>query len=136
MKLQGGISGIGSRKPRITRSWVAAREKVDLEGMCRNCSTPYRLEAAHVIGRTHDGDPPVRDEDWSPFDVHPDRIIPLCGPATDSTTCHGKQHAGCLEMLPLLTREEQVQAVADVGSISRAMQLLSPSANPRRLRAA
>ena len=125
---RGGISGIGQRRPRITRSWTAAREKVELEGVCRNCGTPNALESAHVIGREHDADFPVRNEDWSPYDVAPDRIIPLC------YDCHqgpNGQHSGRLEVLRLLTLPEQIQAVADAGGISRAMQLLSPSANPR-----
>ena len=131
-RLQGGISGVGQRRPRITRNWQAAREKVDLEGCCRVCGTTFRIEAAHVVAREHDASFPVRNEDWSPYDVAPDRIIPLCGPATDTTTCHGKQHAKTLDLLTHLTEPEQVQAVADAGSISTAYTLLMPSESPKR----
>jgi hypothetical protein len=67
--------------------------------------------------------------------VVPDRIIPLCGPSTDLTTCHGKDHFNRLEKLELLTLDEQLQAVADAGGIYRAMTLLSPSFNPKSVAA-
>lgn len=129
-RLQGGISGIGQRRPKITRDWTLAREKVDLEGRCRNCGSTDRLEAAHIVGRNHDFSFPVRNEDWSPGDVAPDRIVPLCN------LCHQGPtgvHARRLDLLPLLTEPEQVQAVADCGSISQAYTLLMPSESMRRV---
>jgi hypothetical protein len=127
----GGISGIGARKPRIVRSWDAAREKCDLEQGCRICGA-WPVEAAHIIGRDKDGDFPVRNEDWSPWDVAPDRIVPLCH---DHHQGPNGQHAKRLELLSYLTLPEQIQAVADAGGISRAMVLLSPSTNPKRVAA-
>lgn len=120
----------------MRRDWQAARTKVDAERCCRCCGSVMRVEAAHTLGREHDEAPPLRGgDDWRyrrPTIVHPDRIIPLCGPATDTTTCHGKQHAGRLDVLRLLTLDEQLQAVADAGSIEAARVRLIP----RRLREA
>jgi hypothetical protein len=106
----------------MKRDWAEARAKVDLEGRCRNCGKRTGLEAAHVLAREYDRYHPVRDEgDWTPGQVHPDRIIPLC------RHCHHDlQHGGKLDTLRLLTEAEQVQAVADVGSIERARSLLIP----------
>ena len=117
----GGISGIGQRKPRLRRDWRAAREKVDREGTCRACGVAGPLEAAHVIGRSHD----ITDHEREIL-VVPERIVPLAAAAIEL------QHRNELEMVPLLSRAEQVQAVADVG-LEGAMQRLSPGYNPRRI---
>ena len=93
--------------------------------MCRACGRNGHLEAAHVIGREHDDRNIVGKTRL--ILVLPDRIIPLC------RTCHESQHRNELEMVPLLSRAEQVQAVADVG-IEGAMQRLSPGYNPRAVR--
>jgi hypothetical protein len=112
----------------MKRDWRLAREKVDREGGCRVCGTTQRVEAAHITGREHDSKQAI----FYPaivggeVVVSEERICPLCGPATDTTTCHGKQHAKRLDLLPYLTREEETQAVADVG-IERAHRLLAPS---------
>ena len=116
----GGISGIGQRKPRLRRDWKLAREKVDREGHCRACGVAGHLEAAHVLNRRHD----IGGVNERNILVVPDRIVPLC------RRCHEKDHRGELEWLPLLSRAEQVQAVADVG-LEGAMQRLSPGYNPR-----
>jgi hypothetical protein len=128
-------------KPR--RDWSLARGKVDAEGRCRVCARVAgdalssgaiaTLEAAHIIGRTHDFEAPIR---W-PSDVvyfsrsrvlvAPNRTVPLCGPVGDDSTCHGKEHAGRLELLEHLTVEEQAQAVADAGGLTLALKQLSPA---------
>lgn len=111
----------------MKRDWSQAHEKVGREGRrCRVCKTRIRIECAHIIGREHDREDPLRG-DWLPGDVVPDRIIPLCGPATDPKTCHGKQHAHRLELLPYLTIHEQLQAVADAGGIEQARIKLIPT---------
>lgn len=104
------------------RDWTAARAKVDAEGQCRNCGKNRGLEAAHTLAREYDRKPPAfPDGEWKPYLVHPDRIIPLCN------YCHQTlQHGGKLDVLRLLTRDEQIQAVADVGSIERARRFLIP----------
>lgn len=131
------MNALGRKKPPIRRRWDKARAKVEQEGVCRACGSPYGLEAAHVVGRVHDAKPPLRG-DWkstnsrsAPYEVAPDRVIPLCH------ECHqgpNGQHANRLDLLPLLSLHEQIQAVADAGGISRAYQLLMPSESPRRLR--
>lgn len=130
--MRGGISGIGQRKPRRVRNWTKAHEKIAIEGgFCRNCGATQRIECAHIVGREHDFEFPIRIEgDWRPGDVHPDRIIPLCH------DCHqgpNGQHAKRLDCLPLLTLPEQLQAVADIGGISRAYDFLMPSESHRRV---
>lgn len=85
----------------MRRSWDAAREKVDREGMCRRCGRGEPLEAAHVVPRSR-----INADGGA---EHPDNIVPLC-PA-----CHQAQHAGHLELLPLLTRTEQSYAARLVG---------------------
>lgn len=115
----------------MKRDWSAAESK---RGACRNCGSHFRVELAHIIGREHDRTPPVAwvNRDWSVSKVyvHPDRVIPLCH------DCHqgpNGAHAKRLDLLPLLTLTEQIQAVADAGSISQAYTLLMPSESPKRL---
>lgn len=120
------------------RDWRAANRKRDLEGnTCRNCGSVLRVELAHVIGREHDKEAPIfwdeeADGPWSPYRVAPARVILLCGPATDTTTCHGKQHAGRLDVGRLLDREEAAQAAYDAGTLYSAAVALYPDLNPRR----
>lgn len=121
------------KRSQLRRDWTYAEDK---RGPCRNCGATYRVELAHVTERTSDRYQPLRIEDGDPADwtgekgpiyVHPDRVLPLCGPATDVTTCHGKDHAKRLDLLPLLTLPEQIQAVADAGGIELARRRLAPS---------
>lgn len=138
--------GLGQKKPRLERDWTHAIEKRDNELGCRNCGGVLSIEAAHALGREHDFNPPVRPyiaemdlglppEKWAhprrPT-VHPDRIIPLCGPSTSSNTCHGLDHAGKLDKLRLLTLDEQIQAVADAGGIEQARSALIPRSQRER----
>lgn len=114
----------------MKREWGAAREKIAAEGgRCRVCrrTTRYsdrRIEAAHIIGREADRLMPLTlamsglAHEWpEPYLVMPVRIVPLCGPATDPTTCHGKQHAGRLDLIPCLTLPEVLQAVHDASRL-------------------
>jgi hypothetical protein len=134
----------------VRRDWSAANAKLEAEGCCcRACGRheselrmrSLRLERAHIVGREHDRTPPVgwdedRDGRWrEPYRVVADRVLPLCGPSTDPSTCHGAQHNRRLELLPLLSAAEQVQAVADAGSIELARKRLAPSAYPDRIAA-
>lgn len=112
----------------IRRDWERAREKCDLEQGCRLCGS-WPVEAAHVVARKADANFPLRSEDWSPYDVAPDRIVPLC-PAH-----HRAYDARDLDLLPHLTIAEQAQAVADASGIWPALYRLSPSENPRRVAA-
>ncbi len=99
------------------RDWTDARLKVEAAGgVCRVCGKPH-AEAAHTIGRKHDRQ--VAPNLWW---VDPDDIVPLCGPATSSDTCHGKYDAHQLDLLPYLSLGEQVAAVRAAGSITAAFR--------------
>ncbi|HEY6731941.1 MAG TPA: hypothetical protein VI039_13075 [Solirubrobacterales bacterium] len=118
--------GTGGKEPK--RDWTDARAKVGLEGCCRVCKTSDRkLEAAHTMGRQHD-EPKVNQrtgEILKELYVHPDRVVPLCGPFPEG--CHGdfdERHA--INLLHYLTLEEQVQAVKDAGGIAPAWSHLAP----------
>lgn len=113
----------------IRRNWEQAREKCDLEQGCRICGD-WPVEAAHVIGRKHDGNFPLRNEDWSPYDVAPDRIVPLC------QNHHREYDALALDLTPYLTTAEQAQAVSDADGIWPALYRTSPSESPRRVQRA
>lgn len=117
------------------RDWSDARAKVAREGCCRACGSTWQLEAAHVVGREHDGKGTFSDYDESRGQprprlgkrwVLPLRIIPLCA------GCHRKEHRHELDTLPLLTLDEQLQAVADCGGIEQARVRLAPSQYARR----
>lgn len=126
----------GSRPHRDWSLSVAVNSAQGWE--CRNCGSSSGVEQAHVIGREHDYTPPVmagwvmpgqqvdRVTWWRPGLVWPTRIVLLCGPATSTDTCHGKQHGRRLDVLRLLTVEQQVQAVADAGGIQAAYDRLTP----------
>jgi hypothetical protein len=117
--------GLGKRKPRIRRNWTEANLKVAEEGhRCRVCGDS-QIERAHVIGREFDCYRPVRANGWEPWTVAADRIVPLC------RTCHQSQHDRRLDLGSHLTREEEVQAVADIG-LGRAYERLMPSQSPKR----
>lgn len=89
------------------RDWSAAARKVADEGRCRNCGSSQQLEAAHVVARSLGGGQSA------------DAVIPLCH------SCHRLQHDhGRLEILPLLNRDEQIEAVRVLG-IARAYSYLT-----------
>lgn len=115
------------RRAPIKRDWTDARAKVEEEGCCRICKTKARkLEAAHVIGRQHD-EPKVNKatgEILKELYVHPDRIVPLCGPFPEG--CHGDVDYNRVNLVHHLTIEEQVQAVKDAGGIAPAWVKLAP----------
>jgi hypothetical protein len=109
------------------RDWADARAKVDDEGSCRICKrTDRKLEAAHVLGREHD-EPKVSKhtgEILKKLYVHPDRIVPLCGPFPEG--CHGDVDHNRVNLVHHLTIPEQVQAVKDAGGIAPAWIALAP----------
>jgi hypothetical protein len=121
------MRGLGAKKERLVRDWDAANMEKRSE-RCRFCGRRGRIELAHLAGREYDLSPAlgyesIRLKRGSLF-VAPSRVIPLCGPATDPQTCHALQEAGCIDLLPVLTDEEAIQAVADLG-LHRAYQRLS-----------
>ncbi len=104
----------------VKRSWEAATEKVEAEGMCRYCGLSQDLQAAHVIGREHD-----------PIEVGPrggetrvvlaEAIVPLC------SFHHGMYDARQLDLLPFLYVDEQAHAVQVAGGISSALRRITGS---------
>ena len=97
----------------VTRDWTAARAKVEAEGVCRLCRRAGTLEAAHVLPRSLGGG------------MAEDAIVPLC------PHCHRDYDAGAADLLPVLTKDEQAEAVRVVG-LTRALAIISPEFNPRR----
>lgn len=138
-------NGIGAKRNAPPRYWPDAIAKRDAEGACRVCGKP-NPEAAHLSGREHDPVRPCpldctdgyRDDDYSGERVlcdackgtglvryvRPESIVPLCGPATDPKTCHARQEAGEIDLIPRLSNDEAACMVADVG-LQRAYQSLS-----------
>lgn len=113
------------------RDWTDARAKVDHAGRCRVCGLDVdqlaaigrSLEAAHTIGRTHDEPRPEVSE--SVLWVNPDHVVELCGPATSTATCHAAYDGHRLDLLPLLTTDEQAAAVRSAGTIAAAVRRLT-----------
>lgn len=113
-----------SRQP--DRDWTPALEKVEEEGCCRICKcTDRKLEAAHILGREYD-EPKVTPDGrvLKVLVVKKDRIVPACGPFPEG--CHGDIDLKRVDLLPVLTLEEQLQAVKDAGGIQHARTLLAP----------
>lgn len=85
-------------------------QKVADEGQCRSCGVPdsiHGLDPAHTIPRSLGG----KD--------NYDSVISLC------RACHDEQHRNRdFELLPLMTRDEQVEAVRAVG-LARAYRYLT-----------
>jgi hypothetical protein len=119
-----------------TRDWTDARAKVEEEGCCRICKRSGRkLEAAHILGREHDG--PKIGAGGKPLKelhVDPDRIVPLCGPFPEG--CHGEVHANQVNLVHHLTMPEQLQAVEDAGGIAPAWVALTRVEHRERVQAA
>lgn len=91
----------------MKRDWTAPRAKVDEEARCRVCGSTVRLEAAHIIPRSQVAPGPGED---------PRNIVPLCA------RCHADVHALRLELLPVLTLDEQAYVAGLVG-IARAQRM-------------
>lgn len=113
-------SGLKRSQPR--RDWTDATAKVEAEGCCRVCGDTWNLEAAHIIGRVHDQPKLVARAGGihrsDTLYVHQNSVVPLCGPKPSGWPgCHQKYDSHSLDLLPYLTTEEQVRAVADCGSV-------------------
>lgn len=90
------------------RDWTEATRKCEEEGACRVCGPCEILDPAHVIHRSQGGG------------MSPAAIVPLC------REHHRAYDAGDLDLIPHLTREEQLEAVRVVG-LSRAYRMLGGS---------
>ena len=94
----------GERKPskhkNPQRNWAEPRDKVDAEGRCRRCHSPFRLEAAHIVPRSRIKPGPAEN---------PLNIVPLC------RHCHLAFDELGLDISAFLTSEEWEFAVGLVG---------------------
>lgn len=97
------------KKKRNQRDWSAAKEKVEQEGICRNCRTNRLLTPAHLIHRGMGGN------------MEADNIIPLC------IQCHAAYDKHELDILKLLTVDEQIAMVRCAGGIENARIRACPS---------
>lgn len=135
----------GPKRSQPKRDWSAARAKVE-HAACRLCAPDEScgpVEAAHVIGRECDRPPRCRvcngtgsDVSWcaacrnkgflmNVLYVDPDSVIPL------GSGHHKLYDAHEVDVLPVLTLEEQIRAVEDAGGIELARQRTCPSQYPR-----
>jgi hypothetical protein len=110
------------RKRAARRLWAAAIEKVR-RSPCRVCKTRGRSQAAHIIRRgLADVDRRVIDKDSGRVvtvkEVLPDSVVPLC------VECHQLYDDHRLDLLPYLTRDEEIDAVRAVG-IARAYKIIT-----------
>jgi hypothetical protein len=107
------------RRSQPKRDWTDARAKID-HAICRLCAeaNPY-VEAAHVIGRAHDR---PKHEGTQTLWVNPDAVIPLCRPHHRAFDAHE------IDVLSVLTLEEQLRAVEDAGGIELARIRTAPTA--------
>jgi hypothetical protein len=99
---------------------------------CLVCGLQGRTERAHVSGRKYDQPKPGRKTLW----VNPLDIVPLCGPATDSKSCHHRFDAGELDLLDHLDPARQLRCVEVLGTIEAARVRLSPGDYHRHINAA
>lgn len=99
----------------MARDWTAAKQKVKDEGMCRACADTQILDPAHIIARSLGGD------------MEADNIITLC------RSCHSAYDSHILDILPILSRAEEVHAVNLVG-IARAYRIITGDKNERNFK--
>lgn len=85
----------------MKRNWEAAHAKIREEGACRACGTTQNLDACHVIPRSR-----LTAQEGA---EDPRNIVPLC------RRDHESQHSGRLELLGLLTLQEQGYIASLVG---------------------
>lgn len=109
------------------REWTFARRKVEEEGACRICGDTRDLHAAHILGREHDKKRLNGDREFGPlWFVEPVRVVPLGGEF--GCGCHGRYDRHEVDLLPVLTLDEQLQAVKDAGGLEHARLRTAPTA--------
>ena len=104
----------------VERDWPSAREKVELDGVCRTCPRTDNLDPAHLWPRSLGG-----TEAWN-------NIVALC------RSCHNAFDHGELDLGPHLTLAEKMEVVeqAEINGrrdgLDAAHTRLFPSAHPER----
>lgn len=91
------------------RDWREARAKVEEEGRCRLCWRGGQLDAAHVIPRSL--------APGATNNMGRDNIVPLC------RRCHELVDSHQESLLPVLTLNEQCEAVRQAGGIAAAYRM-------------
>lgn len=130
--LRSSRPGQKRRRAKPRRDWSDARAKVDAEGACRlrrglsSYTCEGKLEAAHIIGREHD---PlmgmVAGRDSKALWVRPVSILPLC------SVHHGAYDRHEVDVLHVLSLDEQLTAVEDAGSVESMRRRTAPTAYQR-----
>lgn len=105
----------------MSRDWSAVT--IDSDTACRVCGSQGQTTRAHLSRRCHDEK--VGRGRWV---VHPDDVIPLCGPVGAPGSCHTLFDNGRLDVLGYATVEEQVRVVQHLGGIEAARMRLAPLA--------
>ena len=103
---------------------------IDADTPCRCCGSRGRTTRAHLAGRRYDEK--VGKGRWK---VHPDDVIPLCGPVGDSRSCHEQFDRGQIDILGCLTVPEQVRVVEHLLGIEAARIRLAPLSYPSKVAA-
>lgn len=98
------MNGIGAKK-NSPRDWTEAWRKVEDEAECRACGYDRELDPAHTIHRSQGGG------------MSAAAIVPLC------RACHDAFDSDSLDLIPYLSREEELEAVRVVG-LARAYRML------------
>lgn len=106
--------------------------EVTADTPCLLCGMQGRTERAHVMGRKFDRPKEGQKTRW----VNPLDIVPLCGPAGDSQSCHYRYDHGQAGILHKLDFARQLRAVELAGSIELARRRLDPQDYHRRIDAA
>lgn len=108
------------KRKKLRRDWGDAQAKCSAEGKCRGCGLTVKelvrlnryIQAAHTVGTTYD---PAHESPQFDRYVHPDSVIPLCGPSTDTGTCHQLYDARRLDLSARLTGDEIGWAFRRIG---------------------
>ena len=103
----------------MTRDWSDI--DIDSDTPCRICGSQGQTTRAHLAGRRYDEK--VGKGRWK---VHPDDVIPLCGPVGDSFSCHSRFDNGDLDVMGCCSVAEQVRVVQHLLGIENARIRLAP----------
>ena len=110
----------------MIRKWLEETEALredgcafDLNGWGEGCDG--RIELAHITKRRFDRP----RYDGKTVYVEPESILPLC------TYHHANYDTGQIDILSLLSTRQQVRAVEDYGSITKALERIAPSLSKR-----
>jgi hypothetical protein len=121
----------------VERDWSEVA-RVHLGEECWVCGSIYDVQWAHIAKRERDGRDKNGRRENGRVRVDPLDIVPLCGPATDSTKCHFLFDAGALDLLPILVDRapEKITRAVDRLGMEGARRRLLPSDYSSKIEAA